>query len=185
MPLSVKSDSVTEHLLLGSFEFRLSPPPSCPLTCLLQIVVGITAWLPNGDFADASRAWSSFVGATEVKPESAPMWCYHKGFPRSSLRLFPNKFDFYFLYFCFLWAPHCLLVLIFFWRFFIALCQLQRKDFQNPPLSSSPKEEAVDHSFLVFLFLFFFPAGDSNQGIIALEHLCFCVHVDFSGKKRL
>lgn len=55
-----------------------------------------------------------FVGATAVKPGSAPTWCYHKGFPRSSLCLFPNKFDFYFLYFCFLWAPHCLLVLIFF-----------------------------------------------------------------------
>ena len=37
MPLPVESDSVTGHLLLGSFEFRLFSP-SCPLTCLLQIV---------------------------------------------------------------------------------------------------------------------------------------------------
>lgn len=67
MPLPVMSDSVTEHLLLGSFEFTLSPP-SCPLTGLLQTVVGIIALLPDSNFADRfTRGVTPSMGAVKVK----------------------------------------------------------------------------------------------------------------------
>lgn len=58
MPLPVKSDSVTEHLLLRSFEFRLSPL-NHTLTCFLQTVVSIIVLLSNCNFSDHFTQGSS------------------------------------------------------------------------------------------------------------------------------
>lgn len=81
MPLPVKSDSVTGHFLLGSYEFRLSPP-SRPLTCLLQIVVSIIALLPKSDFADHFTLGSSLPWVLlRLRQNKLPCSVTTRGFP--------------------------------------------------------------------------------------------------------
>lgn len=112
MPLPVKSDSVTEHLLLGSFEFRLSLPSWSLTRACFKLLLASLHGFQTAILGTLVLRGPPFVGATQLKQDHLPCGVSIRGF-QSSLCIFPNKFDFYFWYFCFLWAPHCLLVLIF------------------------------------------------------------------------